>query len=478
MLPLVVQIERTNEHVADTCAFKRSPVRIGRNPLNDLPLEESFVSQWHAVVRMHEGRTTYLDLGSTNRTLINGQPIERNVEVIVDETTDVRIGSLRLHFLRVTAPEELFGRRRKSAFARTGMRREQGELTNTLFLDEGMRPGLPEAPREEPTPVPLSGVSLPPPRVKPVAAEGISKPPSARPAIPSESPAPRAIPRPPLDAAAVRSASTGDPLLDGYRSYRDGFSAFFAAVRRELEDTKAPRREELVLSLQLRFPELALEPSFREYLREIDIDPLRVGHTNLEDWLRRLTDGLFPPPGTRVNLAMAMERVGEIMEVFSQAFVELRRSHEQFCRELSLERYAEPTTLHRTDDPRSVLAYLLNPERQSEERTTELSRALTDFALHQVALVSAAIEGTRALLDNAAPTALRQTPDPPKDAVLPEDGALDKVWPHAARKLWRRYVAHHQELMEGDRFTRELFGRAFARRYYAVAGGSGPPDKS
>jgi hypothetical protein len=54
MLPLVVQVERTVEHVADTCAFKQSPVRLGRNPLNDLQLEEGFVSQWHAVVGFNE----------------------------------------------------------------------------------------------------------------------------------------------------------------------------------------------------------------------------------------------------------------------------------------------------------------------------------------------------------------------------------------------------------------------------------------
>src|SRR5215813_10478564 len=136
MLPLVVQIERTNERVADTVAFTRSPVRIGRNPLNDLQLEEGFVSQWHSVVRFQETRTTYLDLGSTNRTLVNGEPIDRNVEVVVDENTDVRIGTLRLHFLRVPAADDLVGRRRKSAF-KTGMQAaDTGDISSTLFLGE------------------------------------------------------------------------------------------------------------------------------------------------------------------------------------------------------------------------------------------------------------------------------------------------------------------------------------------------------
>jgi predicted component of type VI protein secretion system len=482
MLPLVVQIERTNEHVADTCAFKRSPVRIGRNPLNDLPLEETFVSQFHAVVRLHEDRTTYLDLGSTNRTLINGKPIDRNVEVVVDENTDVRIGTLRLHLLRVAAPDELFERRRKSAFARTGFRKEAGELTRTLFLNDGVAALLrPSSAAAAPGPLPLPGVSMPPPRVNPVSApsggqERSGRPPSPSPA-PPRGPASSKAPSPAVPAPAAPAAPTGDTLLDGYRSYRDGFASLFAAVRREIEDTPKEHKEEQVIALQARFPELAFEPSFRDYLRETGINPLQVGHINMEDWLRRLTDGLFPPAAERINVAMAMERVGEILEVFSQAFVELRRTRDQFCRELSLERYADDNTLLRVDDPRAVLALLLNPEQTGEERTTELSRALTDFALHQVAVVSAVIDGARALLDQAAPDALEKRPDPPPDAALPEDGALDRLFPYAARKLWRRYVAHHQEMIEGDRFTRELFGRAFARRYYSVAGGSGPARK-
>ena len=131
MLPLIIQIERTDEHEADTVAFNKSPVRIGRNPLNDLPLEEGFVSQWHGVVRFNAERTTVLDLGSTNRITVNGARIERNVEVPVDHTSDVRIGSLRLHLLRVEAPSELFDRRRsRSAFARVG-NPEQGDVTRS-----------------------------------------------------------------------------------------------------------------------------------------------------------------------------------------------------------------------------------------------------------------------------------------------------------------------------------------------------------
>src|SRR5262245_7709288 len=121
MLPLVIQIERLKERVAETCAFAQSPVRVGRNPLNDIELDDGYVSQWHGVIRFDGKHTTYLDLGSTKPSIVDGKPIERNQEVTITETTDLRIGQFRLHVIRADAPPELFGVRRKTAFARTGV---------------------------------------------------------------------------------------------------------------------------------------------------------------------------------------------------------------------------------------------------------------------------------------------------------------------------------------------------------------------
>src|SRR5678816_580302 len=50
----------------------RFPVRIGRNELNDFRLDSAFVSQFHAVIELHDGRLYLRDLGSLNGTLLRG----------------------------------------------------------------------------------------------------------------------------------------------------------------------------------------------------------------------------------------------------------------------------------------------------------------------------------------------------------------------------------------------------------------------
>jgi hypothetical protein len=266
-------------------------------------------------------------------------------------------------------------------------------------------------------------------------------------------------------------------LDDGFRAYRAGWTNFFSAVRARLESIPSGEREREVLELQQRFPQLALETEFRAYLGELGIDPLKAGTPEMEGWLRRLTNDKFPPPGSSINIAIAMERVGELLEVFSQAFIELRRAHEQFCREMSLTRYADATPLQTQTDRQAILAYLLSPSQEGGERPNELSRALADLALHQVALVSSVVEGARSMLEGMSPSALRSVADPPATTpVLNGESFNDSVWPVKARKLWRRFAVLHHDLAEGDRFTRELFGRAFARRYYSVTSGGDGGD--
>ena len=84
-------------------SFTTSPVRIGRNPLNDLSLPFPFVSGWHAVVRFDDEVAKFFDLGSTNGTVLNGRRVVAGEPVFIAEGLSLTIGKLELQFRRPSA---------------------------------------------------------------------------------------------------------------------------------------------------------------------------------------------------------------------------------------------------------------------------------------------------------------------------------------------------------------------------------------
>ncbi len=466
MQPLVIQIERTDEHRADTCAFAQSPVRVGRNPLNDLQLDEGFVSQWHGVIRFDQDQTTYVDLGSTNPTLVDGKPVPRNVELVISEQTDLRIGSLRLHLLRVPAAPELYGARRQTAFARTGSDAD-GAVSKTMFFNDRTPPAGAPAVLSDPAPGRMDSVRAAAPVS--VRAPGAA-PASARPVLAATPIAGVASEVSssvrPVSARPPRAASFEPALEIAYRQYRESWRSLLSRVGGELESARPGEREAVLDRLLAAFPEIGREAELRALLGRLGVNPLRTGVPEMEDWLRRLTDGLFPPTGMQINVALAMERIGEILEVFGTAFVELRKAHSDFCAEMALESPSDSTVLHTTESPRALLAYLLNPGKEGSAKVTELARAMAEFAVHQVALVSAVVQGARDVLDELSPERLAGASDRADKTSL-----FGKLFGEDKARRWQRYVEAFAEATDEDRFTRKLFGRGFARKYYAITGG-------
>ena len=74
-----------------------SPVRllIGRDPQNDVVLDDRRVSRKHAEIRLRLGRYTLYDLQSTNGTYVNGR---RVAEKVLDDGDKISVGGLELVF--------------------------------------------------------------------------------------------------------------------------------------------------------------------------------------------------------------------------------------------------------------------------------------------------------------------------------------------------------------------------------------------
>lgn len=96
-----VELGRVMERVVET-----SPLRIGRNSLNEIHLPYPFVSAWHGVLRFDDDGLHFYDLDSTNGTLIDEQPVEKSVEVPVAVGSELRIGPVILTFEPTEASRE------------------------------------------------------------------------------------------------------------------------------------------------------------------------------------------------------------------------------------------------------------------------------------------------------------------------------------------------------------------------------------
>jgi hypothetical protein len=76
---LEVHVKDVVSGATETLRFSESPVRIGRNQLNDIPIEDPFVSEWHGVIRFDGNGVAFFDMGSTNGTLLDGKRLPKNV---------------------------------------------------------------------------------------------------------------------------------------------------------------------------------------------------------------------------------------------------------------------------------------------------------------------------------------------------------------------------------------------------------------
>jgi pSer/pThr/pTyr-binding forkhead associated (FHA) protein len=96
-MALIVRIAAGPDSNASVLNFESSPVRIGRNRLNDVVLNPLYVSQWHAVIRFEDNDVTVMDLGSTNGTSVNGQRLRREAPMHLTSSNDeVKIGNISL----------------------------------------------------------------------------------------------------------------------------------------------------------------------------------------------------------------------------------------------------------------------------------------------------------------------------------------------------------------------------------------------
>ena len=488
MLPVVVRVENLENKAVVQHVFRRSPIHIGRNKLNELALSEGFVSLWHGIVRFGENTLEYLDLDSTNGTEVDGNRLRRNVFVPVGEQTDLRIGCLRLHFLR-------------REVATSEPRGDQ-----TLFRRSISSQGI--AARS--TALQTAGT---------VAFE----PTAGRTAVSTA-----------IGRALEEEQSPGalaSSLFLFYEKYREAWRTLHAQLTSKLAPMPDDRRAATLKLLQQRFPALEQEEQFRalrqaaavpaqnadgtsdgqdtrasDLLQESPVSaggaeptpagasPARVAAVVSQGATRSAAEASLARPLQRVDSSTSLLRIfaqtyasesaelrsdeeveqflhqlAAVLEAFGKAFLELRRGHDQFGKEVAVPVIGDQTPLRHAKTPRDLFRYLLECNEQAADRIRSLTEGFADVMIHQVALLNGIRQGISALLAHLSPQELLRS------SSLSRSGAgsmLLKLRPVRAMALWPPYVNRHQELQEEKAVHSIVFGSEFAFAYAQIVGGN------
>ena len=158
-------------------------IMIGRKPSNEIQIENLAVSGEHACIVTILNDSFLEDMGSTNGTLVNGNPIKKH---ILQNNDVIEIGKYKLKYV-AEAPA-------------AGHGNEDFEKTMILRAPKAAAAPAPAKPANEAAPPPKP--STPPPTPRPV-------PPAVKPAAP---PPPAAAPAAAAPAVAAAKPAEGQPL--------------------------------------------------------------------------------------------------------------------------------------------------------------------------------------------------------------------------------------------------------------------------
>lgn len=424
-------------------AYTASPVRIGRNPLNDLTLPFPFVSGWHAVVRFDASGAKFFDLGSTNGTLYNGRRVQAGEAIPVAGAVSLTIGKLELRI-------------------------QQGDAAGAGAIPPAAAPPV-VAPPLAHNPAAYSATSVHnspamPAPVHTTSVPNVAADPSPVAAVPRPAPVPAAG-----GGAGTAAVDMGDVhqsvnrLRPHYDAYRQSWGAMLQELSGTLSAMPAETHGYALSILQREFPDVVGEPEFKRMAEQAGAQhgtPAQGPAGGSSGAVERLATSIRPgdpPPKSAAEQERFLSCVEDVLRASAKALVELQKGQEQFGAEMGVRTIKEYTALHAAGSSEAVLAYLLDWKAGGTARTQELVGVYADLMIHQVALINGLMEGVRGLLSRLSPQEIER--------------GVNAGWATRGAAVWKRYVEKHEQLTGEDQtLTSVVFGPEFARAYAEVGG--------
>jgi type VI secretion system protein ImpI len=400
-------------------SFAKFPVRIGRNTLNDLNIIDRFVSQFHAVVEVHDRTLKLRDLGSSNGTKIGEgrAPAHQPVDLAPHNGT-FGIGPLVLEAKLIEVDE--VAEKPPQSLGEAGI-----PYDDNAVLEDSFVTNINEM-------VAFDNPALAAARAA-FEAGGVEKPSG-----------------PPPD----KKAFTGTLLLDENEVQKQKADAM-----RRIEAFKAAGAVGPGGTVSLT-PSAPPDPMLKE--RRLETLALQG--------VREIAKALLPsapPIEEPEDLVRFLSKVRDTIEVFLRCFIPLRDGYRQFASQLHIQRSND--SVEAAKDERELAASLLDWRKGAHggDAYKSVEGTFADLMIHQLALLHAIMQGVKSLLDELSPKTI--------DAALEElakQGKTNFSWgPWRFKELWRVFATKHSDIDDGDkRMFSALFGPDFAESYKQYRG--------
>ena len=397
-------------------SFRKSTVRLGRNPLNDFHLLHNFVSQFHAVVDLAEGEFVLRDLGSTNGCLIDGNKLSGEAVPLPGSTPTFDIVSLRVRVRAVAL----------SLIPEPVPVLKPLNVTGLLMLpSEELSAFMNAAPREDG-------------EEKKRLTELHNQYRQAWSVLFREMQA-AALKRAPGERGAFVSRLSAEYLGVGGEPDFHGLAADAGASSLTVRD---PERE----------AHIALEG-----LREIAAEFV-VGQ---------------PPPEGPEDLVKFLTRLRDALGLFFRSFLPLRDGQRQFRQELGIPAphisRAASSVEHAKSS--SELSTALLEQGPSGDALAHVESTFADLMIHQVAMLNGVMTGVKSLLAELSPEAIQAATE-----KLASRGGISFGFGGAGPKQWWSvYERRYGDLVEEEKqIFQLLFGKQFSTAYSQAASDSSP----
>jgi type VI secretion system protein ImpI len=398
-----------NNQVFDR-VFSRLPVRIGRNALNDLLLEQNFVSQFHAVLELQGGQLALRDLGSTNGTLLKGGRVPPNQSVFL-ANHGFEFAILNLVF-RIYSPTE-----------------------------EAPAPSAPQRP--------LSATSM----FRAVADDQLRD---------------QAL----LLRLAPRIAALREPLETAKKSIDALLHLTNTTLGEIPPEARGGFVRQIVALLPSIEYEPRFRAMLADHGVALHADPKTSPQELALSAVREMAIHYLPSVGAPNNaeeVAQFISKLNETINVFLKCFVPLKDGYRQFETEFALRQpqrgAADPQAAVETARDADELAMrLLDWRDTSFEASRAVESVFADIMIHQVAMLNGVMMGVKSLLFELSPSEIERVANDPKHKA----GLLQGHH----RALWKVYEQRHGDLADDQkRLFSVLFGREFGQAYRGLAGG-------